>query len=116
MQLRSHPDATAEQIAEWRGCRTQEHPLVWKHHNGRRSLVLGLSAEHVVGMDADESRAFLDDLNERATRPERVYRHVWSAGDTVMWHNLGVLHRRLPYNLSSHRRMHRTALAGLSGI
>lgn len=113
MQLRSHPNATEEQIAEWRGGRSQEHPLVWRHRNGRRSLILGTTAEYVVGMDPDESRALLANLNERATRAERVYRHVWSEGDTVMWNNLGVLHRRLPYDLSSHRRMHRTALFGL---
>ena len=39
--------------------RTHEHPLVWTHRSGRRSLVLGASADYVVGMDLDEGRALL---------------------------------------------------------
>ena len=111
IQRLSHPDPTPEQLADWRA-RSQEHPLVITHPNGRRSLFLGQTAEYVVGMDEDESRALIEDLNRRATRAQRVYRHVWTEGDTIMWSNLGVLHRRLGYNLSSHRRMHRTTLAG----
>ena len=67
-----------------------------RHRSGRRSLVLGATTDHVVGMDPDESRALLDDLLERSTAPERVYRHEWAVGDLVIWDNRGVLHRALP--------------------
>ena len=40
----------------------------------------GATADHVVGMESEESRALLDDLLARATAPERVYRHHWSVG------------------------------------
>jgi alpha-ketoglutarate-dependent taurine dioxygenase len=107
-----HPEPTAAQLAQWRRRKTSEFPLVWTHHDGRRSLVIGASADHVVGMAAGESRALLDDLLARATRPERVYRHSWSVGDTVIWDNRGVLHRAIPYRTDSSREMLRTTVLG----
>ena len=47
-----------------------------------------------------------------ATTPERVYRHEWSVGDTVIWDNRGVLHRVAPYEASSGREMLRTTILG----
>jgi alpha-ketoglutarate-dependent taurine dioxygenase len=101
-----------EELAQWRRRPPKEHPLVWTHRSGRRSLVLGGTTDHVVGLEPDESRAFLDDLLARATRPERVYRHEWEVGDLVIWDNRGVLHRAAPYDPSSPRDMHRTTLYG----
>jgi alpha-ketoglutarate-dependent taurine dioxygenase len=104
-------DPTPEQLEEWRG-RAREHPLVWTHGAGRRSLVIGQTTDYVVGVEARDSRALLDDLLARATAPELVYRHAWSEGDTIMWDNRGVLHRVMPYPASSNREMHRTTLEG----
>jgi alpha-ketoglutarate-dependent taurine dioxygenase len=95
---------------------TKEHPLVWHHRSGRRSLVLGMSSDHVVGMPEAESRALLAELTAHATRPEIVYRHEWRVGDLLMWDNCGVMHRVVPYDPSSGRMMHRTTLYGLEGI
>jgi alpha-ketoglutarate-dependent taurine dioxygenase len=75
-------------------------------------LVLGASADHVVGIDPDESRALLAELLARATVPQRLYRHQWSVGDTVIWDNRGVLHRATPYEPSSPREMLRTTVLG----
>jgi alpha-ketoglutarate-dependent taurine dioxygenase len=111
IQTLAHPDPTPEQLAEWRE-RSREHPLVWTHRSGRRSLVIGQTADYIVGMDDEEGRALLADLNARATRPDRVYQHVWSEGDTVIWDNTGVVHRVQPYDAASQREMHRTTLAG----
>ena len=74
--------------------------------------MIGASCDHVVGMDRDQSRALLGDLLDRATRPERVYRHEWSVGDTVIWDNRGVLHRAIPYEATSPREMLRTTILG----
>jgi alpha-ketoglutarate-dependent taurine dioxygenase len=111
-QRRVTPDPTPEQVANWRNRPTHEHPLVWRHRSGRKSLVLGASADHVVGMELDEGRAILEDLLARATTPDRVYQHVWSVGDMVIWDNRGVLHRALPYDPHSPREMLRTSLLG----
>jgi alpha-ketoglutarate-dependent taurine dioxygenase len=115
-QRLSNDDPTPEELAWWRRRPAKEHPLVWRHRSGRRSLVLGATADHVAGMDLDERRALLADLLARSTRPERVYRHHWSVGDMVIWDNRGVLHRALPYDPASPRDMHRTTLAGDEAI
>ena len=111
-QRLAFPEPSEKLVAGWRMRKTSEHPLVWSHRDGRRSLVLGASTDHVVGMDIDEGRALLADLLEQSTTPDRVYRHEWEVGDLVIWDNRGVLHRALPYDPSSPRDMHRTTFAG----
>src|SRR6476659_2912470 len=61
-QRRVTPDPSPEVLARWRSRRTHEHPLVWAHRSGRKSLVLGASADYIVGMDVDEGRALLETL------------------------------------------------------
>jgi alpha-ketoglutarate-dependent taurine dioxygenase len=107
-----NPDPTPEELARWREKPDKEHPLVWQHRSGRRSLVIGVTADHVVGSDLDEGRALLADLLARATAPDRVYRHGWTVGDLVIWDNTGVMHRVEPYDPSSAREMHRTTMSG----
>ena len=43
---------------------------------------------------------------------ERVYRHEWTVGDTVIWDNRGVLHRAAAYDADSPREMFRTTVLG----
>jgi alpha-ketoglutarate-dependent taurine dioxygenase len=111
-QRRVTPDPSPEQLQRWRSRPTHVHPLVWLHASGRKSLVLGASADHVVGMDLDAGRALLAELLDRATLPDRVYSHKWSVGDTVIWDNRGVLHRAAPYDPDSPREMLRTTVLG----
>jgi len=111
-QRRVTPNPSAEELARWRARPTHEHPLVWTHRSGRKSLVLGASADYVVGMDPDEGRALLADLLDRATTADKVYSHSWSIGDTVIWDNRGVLHRAAPYDENSPREMLRTTVLG----
>jgi alpha-ketoglutarate-dependent taurine dioxygenase len=111
-QRRITPDPSPELLARWRSRRTHEHPLVWTHRSGRKSLVLGTSADYVVGMDLDEGRALLAELLARATVRDKVYSHNWSVGDTVIWDNRGVLHRAAPYDPDSQREMLRTTVLG----
>ena len=89
-----------------------EHPLVWVRRDGRRSMLVGSTTDHVVGMDPGEGRALLDHLLEWATRREFVVRHHWHRGDLVVWDNTGMLHRALPYEPTSRRLLHRTTLVG----
>jgi alpha-ketoglutarate-dependent taurine dioxygenase len=107
-----NPDPTEQELTTWRTRPSKEHPLVWKHRSGRKSLVLGATTDHIVGMDPDEGRALLDELLDRATPAERVYRHSWTVGDLVIWDNRGVLHRATRYDADSPRDMHRTTLTG----
>lgn len=111
-QRRVTPDPSPEVLAKWRARPTHTHPLVWTHRSGRRSLVLGASADYIVGMDRDEGRALLAELLDRATGADKVYSHTWSVGDTVIWDNRGVLHRAAPYDPDSPRLMLRTTVLG----
>jgi alpha-ketoglutarate-dependent taurine dioxygenase len=111
-QRRVTPDPSPEVLARWRSRRTHEHPLVWTHRSGRKSLVLGASAEYVVGMDREEGMTLLAELLERATGADKIYSHHWSVGDTIIWDNRGVLHRAAPYDPDSPREMLRTTVLG----
>jgi alpha-ketoglutarate-dependent taurine dioxygenase len=111
-QRRVTPNPSPEVLAKWRARRTHIHPLVWTHRSGRKSLVLGASADYIVDMDRDEGMALLAELLDRATVPDKVYSHTWSIGDTVIWDNRGVLHRAAPYDPDSAREMLRTTVLG----
>jgi alpha-ketoglutarate-dependent taurine dioxygenase len=111
-QRRVNPDPTPEQLARWRSRPSHEHPLVWTHRSGRKSLVVGASADYIVGMDPDEGGALLAELLDRATTADKVYSHCWTVGDTVIWDNRGVLHRAAPYDPDSPREMLRTTVLG----
>lgn len=111
-QRRTNPNPSADDLVRWRSRPTSEHPLVWTHRNGRKSLVLGASADYVAGMDLDEGRRLLHELLTHATTADKVYSHRWSVGDTVIWDNQGVLHRAAPYDPTEPREMLRTTVNG----
>jgi alpha-ketoglutarate-dependent taurine dioxygenase len=110
--MRAYPDASEKQRAAWNKQPPREHPLVWRHRDGRCSLVIGSTADHIIGMDADESEALLDHLLDWSTQPQFVLRHQWRRGDLVMWDNTGMLHRAMPFAETSRRLLHRTTLVG----
>jgi alpha-ketoglutarate-dependent taurine dioxygenase len=89
-----------------------ELPLVWKHRSGRKSLVLGCTAHHVLGMNPTDSTCLLVRLRDWATQARFVYSHEWSVGDAVMWDNTGTMHRAMPYDPDCGRLLHRTKTAG----
>ncbi len=111
-QRRAFPDPTEKQAAMWARVAPREHPLVWRRPDGRASLLIGSTAEAVVGMAEEESRALLDDLHRWATQPRFTLTHEWTEGDLVIFDNTGLLHRSRPYRASSPRLMHRTTLVG----
>jgi alpha-ketoglutarate-dependent taurine dioxygenase len=115
-QLLLNPDPTPDQRAKWANSRSREHPLVWKHRDGRKSLLIGATAERVLGMDDRRSRELLDGVLDWATQPRFALRHHWRVGDLVVWDNTGMLHRALPYEPTSRRLMHRTTLVGEEAV
>ena len=107
------PNPTDEQLAIWRRRgSSHEHPLVWRHRSGRKSLVLGATVERILGMSDEQSHALVEKLTAHATRREIVYSHDWQVGDFVVWDNCGTMHRVIPYDAASGRMMHRTTLHG----
>ncbi|MGV0791437.1 TauD/TfdA dioxygenase family protein [Mycolicibacterium sp. XJ1819] len=106
------PEMSHEEIAFWQKSPTKACPIVWTHRSGRKSLLLGATADYVLGMPVEQSRALLARLRDWATQPQYVYRHQWHVGDLLIWDNTGTMHRALPYAADSGRLMHRTILTG----
>jgi alpha-ketoglutarate-dependent taurine dioxygenase len=112
-----YANPTPEDFARWDAVfPPREHPLVWKQKDGRTSLLIGSTADHIVGMDSDESTALLNELLDWCTSDRFTYRHHWHKGDLVIFNNPGLLHRSLPYNEAAGRLMHRTTIKGHEAI
>jgi alpha-ketoglutarate-dependent 2,4-dichlorophenoxyacetate dioxygenase len=75
--------------------------------NGRKNYYVGSHARSIVGWSGIDSRKLIDDLNERATRPQDVYTHQWQVGDTVIWDNRCLLHHGGGYDADRWRRLMR---------
>jgi alpha-ketoglutarate-dependent taurine dioxygenase len=106
------PEPSLAKLKGMQAIGERELPLVWKHRSGRKSLILGCTAQRVVGLDAMKSAQVLVGLREWATGEQFSYSHEWKVGDMVMWDNTGTLHRAEPYDLDSGRLLHRTKLEG----
>jgi len=80
--------------------------------DGCKSLFIGAHASHIEGWPVEEGRALLNDLLDRATRPEAVFSYRWGVGDVVVWDNRTMLHRATPFDVTRHRRlMQRTTVS-----
>ena len=83
-----------------------EQDMIRRHPDtGLPTIYLGDQAEHVVGLDYDEGRALIEEVNALAVRDEFVYEHKWTAGQLVLWDNRSVLHRSTPYDAGTERRV-----------
>lgn len=82
-----------------------EHKLVRTNPNtGAKNFYVGSHARSIIGWSGIDSRSLIDALNEEATRPEGVYSHRFSEGDTLFWDNRCVLHRGAGYDADKWRR------------
>jgi alpha-ketoglutarate-dependent taurine dioxygenase len=106
------PEPDIKTLRQMQAIGDRELPLVWTHRSGRKSLVLGATARHVVDIDYRRSAELLVRLRDWATSPRFTYRHRWSVGDLVMWDNTGTMHRATPYDPTAGRLLQRTKLAG----
>ena len=81
--------------------------------NGAKNYYVGSHARSIVGWHGIDSRRLIDELNAGATRPEDVYSHRWSPGDTVIYDNRCMLHRGAGYDADRWRRyMRQTRVQG----
>lgn len=101
----------ADEVDALRRALREERPLVWEHGAGRKSLVIGSTADEIVGKSRAEARALLARLLDWTAQPAFSYLHEWQDGDCVVWDNTCALHRVVPYAMDSGRMMHRTTIA-----
>ena len=84
------------------------HPLT-----GRKALYLGRRRNAwIIGLPLEESEQLLDRLWAHASRPEFTWGHEWQQGDTLIWDNRCVIHRRDAFDGSARRMMHRVQISG----
>ncbi len=90
------------------------HPIARRHPvSGWTALYIGRWACEIEGMGTSEARERIDFLLDFAHRPEFVYRHVWRAGDLILWDNRCTQHCATPFDDATYRRlMHRTTIEG----
>ena len=91
-----------------------EHPVVRVHdETGRKSLyVCRAFTQRFVGWSTQESRPLLEYLYGHAARPEFQARHVWKAGDVVMWDNRCLQHFAVHDHGDAPRVIHRVQVEG----
>ena len=81
--------------------------------NKLKNYYVGSHARSIVGWGGIESRKLLDELLERTTQPDLIYRHQSKIGDNVVWDNRCLLHRGVGYDAHRFRRlMRQTRVAG----
>jgi alpha-ketoglutarate-dependent taurine dioxygenase len=106
------PEPSLAKIKGMQSIGERELPLVWKHRDGRKSLIIGVTAHRVLGVEPMKSAEILVGLREWATSEQFSYSHPWKVGDVVMWDNTGTLHRAEAYDPKSGRLLVRTKLEG----
>ena len=112
----AYPDATEEVAASWRRSPSATQPLVWAHKNGRKSLMLGISASHIEGMHPADSYDLLGRLRQHMVQRKFVYTHEWRMGDLVVWNNTGTMHRARPFDPGAERLLLRFTIEGEEAI
>jgi alpha-ketoglutarate-dependent taurine dioxygenase len=90
-------------------------PLVRTHpETGTKSIWFHKGkTERVIGMDPEETQAFLDELLEVALKPEFVYEHEYKLGDWLIIDNRSAMHKAgHNFDQSQHRRLYRILVRG----
>lgn len=90
----------------------QEHPMLWTDpESGRQALwVNKLTTLHVVGLDAEESKALIAEVRSYLYDDSITYRHRWEVGDMLLWDNRRLQHARMPFDESRPRTLRRTPI------
>lgn len=92
------------------------HPVARTHpETGRKALLVGHPGDTMrrfEDMTPEESLPLIEYLYEHSTRPDRVYRHRWTAGDVVMWDNRCTMHYAVHDYGEQTRSLHRISITG----
>ena len=97
---------------ERRKAPVNRRPVVVPHTiTGRKAIYLGQHAASIVGMEWDEGRKLIAEINERTAQPSFRYIHKWRTDDVVIWDNRCTMHRSTPYDYANERRLvYRTSM------
>lgn len=90
------------------------HPIFRTHPvTSKKALYLGRRRNaYIIGLPPAESERLLDELWAHASQPEFVWGHEWGVGDTLIWDNRCLIHRRDSFDAGARRMMHRIQIKG----
>jgi taurine dioxygenase len=88
------------------------HPIVrYVPGTGEKTFwVSPLMTERILDVPDDEGNALLGELFEAMARPEYAYEHRWQIGDTLIWDNRCVAHRRNDFDPNQRRLLKRVTV------
>jgi taurine dioxygenase len=91
-----------------------EHPVVRTHPETKESVVYvnGAFTSHIKDMEAQESKALLDELYKSAWNPEVQCRFKWRPGSMAFWDNRASQHFAASDYFPAVRAMERVTIAG----
>ena len=103
-----------KEVTDLRQAPGARHKIFRNHpHTGRKALYLGRRRNAcIIGLPLDESERLLDELWAHASRPEFVWHNEWQVGDTLIWDNRALIHRRDAFDNNQRRMMHRVQIRG----
>jgi taurine dioxygenase len=84
------------------------HPIVSTHKvTGKKGLYLGSNTAIPVGMEErpQEAEQFWLDLLKTVLECTPIYSHIWHRGDLIFWDNSQVMHRGIPYDSTTYKRV-----------
>ena len=90
-------------------------PLFRRHGlTGETALFLSTPkrCSDLSGVDARTSQRILAALYWHSTRASRLYRHVWRAGDVLVWDNRATMHKADHGKVTQDRVLHRGMVEG----
>jgi taurine dioxygenase len=95
---------------------TAVHPVVLRHpETGAKGLYVnpGFTLE-IVDMEAEESKALLQELYAHIMQDRFHHRHVWREGDLAMWDNRATWHYALNDYQGHRRYLNRITIEGVA--
>ncbi len=103
-----------KEIADPREAPGARHPVFRTHPvTGRKALYLGRRRNGcIIGLPLEESERMLNQLWAHASLAEFVWCQEWRLGDTIIWDNRCLIHRRDPFDPGARRMMHRVQIRG----
>jgi taurine dioxygenase len=94
------------------------HPFIVAHPESGQETLFGTYG-YIVGVEDmahEDAQALIEELYEWQTREEFQYTHKWQEDMLVIWDNRSVLHKANGGYDGHARELHRTTIAGKSGL
>lgn len=90
------------------------HPLVWHNPETRQPVLFAsrLMTESIIGLNAGQSEALLQELFGYIEDPKYQYVHKWRVGDYLVWDNRCLQHSRRDFAPTEGRTLRRVPISG----